>query len=27
VIVEGEDHYAPLMAPEKVTPHIVEFLR
>ena len=27
VIVEGEDHFAPLMAPEKVTPRIVEFLR
>lgn len=27
VIVEGEDHFAPLMAPEKVTPHIVEFLK
>lgn len=26
VIVEGEDHFAPLSAPEKVTPHIVEFL-
>lgn len=27
VIVEGEDHFAPLMAPEKVTPRIVEFLK
>ncbi len=27
LIVEGEDHYAPLVAPEKVTPRIVEFLR
>ncbi len=27
LIVEGEDHFAPLMAPEKVTPHIVEFLK
>lgn len=26
-IVEGEDHFAPLMAPEKVTPRIVEFLK
>lgn len=27
VIVEGQDHFAPLMAPETVTPHIVAFLR
>ena len=27
VIVAGQDHYAPLMAPEMVTPHIVEFLK
>lgn len=27
LIVEGENHYAPLMAPEKVTPHIVDFLQ
>ena len=27
IIVEGEDHYAPLMAPEKVTPAIIAFLR
>jgi pimeloyl-ACP methyl ester carboxylesterase len=26
IIVEGQDHYAPLMAPETVTPHIVDFL-
>ncbi|MCE7999351.1 MAG: alpha/beta hydrolase [Rhodobiaceae bacterium] len=27
VIVEGQDHFAPLMAPETVTPHIVAFLK
>jgi pimeloyl-ACP methyl ester carboxylesterase len=27
LIVEGEDHYAPLLAPEKVTPQIVAFLK
>lgn len=27
LIVEGQDHFAPLMAPETVTPHIVAFLR
>lgn len=27
VIVEGQDHFAPLMAPETVTPHIIEFLK
>lgn len=27
VIVEGEDHYAPLMAPDKVNPVILAFLR
>jgi len=27
IIVEGQDHYAPLLAPETVTPHIVEFLK
>ncbi len=27
VIVEGEDHYAPLLAPETVTPAIVDFLQ
>jgi pimeloyl-ACP methyl ester carboxylesterase len=27
LIVEGEDHFAPLMAPEKVTPHIARFLK
>lgn len=27
MIVAGQNHYAPLMAPETVTPHVVEFLK
>ncbi|MBV1878472.1 MAG: alpha/beta hydrolase [Pseudomonadales bacterium] len=27
IIVTGEDHFAPLMAPETVTPHVVKFLQ
>ena len=26
VIIEGEDHFAPLMAPKKVNPHVTDFL-